>query len=191
MYIYIYIIHVQGREDQDEIIIKIINWIYKIFFPPFLYEYNSKNGRNRKILYCKYKIENDSRRLYTNKYMPFFFCFVLFRFGFFSFFFMYTVDFYLLSVAEQPYLHNKRSREKKKTRERKRRNEFQSIRSTTWGSSHVFRISLLQFWKYKQMFRTQISPGFPHPPSPRRQIQMSLLELAKIRRTVQWRSPGF
>lgn len=84
---YIYIIHVQGREDRDEIIIKIINRIYKIFFPPFLYEYNSKNGRNRKILYCKYKIENDSRRPYTNKYMPFFFCFVLFRFGFFFFLF--------------------------------------------------------------------------------------------------------
>jgi len=84
---YIYIIHVQGREDRDEIIIKIINRIYKIFFPPFLYEYNSKNGRNRKILYCKYKIENDSRRPYTNKYMPFFFCFVLFRFFFFFFLF--------------------------------------------------------------------------------------------------------
>lgn len=53
---------IQRREDQDEIIIKIINRIYKIFFPPvFIYEYNSKNGRNRKILYCKYEIENDSR----------------------------------------------------------------------------------------------------------------------------------
>lgn len=111
----------------NEIIIKIINRIYKIFFLRF-YMNNSKNGRNQKILYCKYDIENDSRRHYANKYMFFFFYFV----SIFFFFYVYTGDFYLLSVAEQPYLHNKRSREEKKNVDnRGKRNEFQSIRSTT------------------------------------------------------------
>lgn len=84
-----------------------------------------------------------------------------FLFCFVQVFFLptYTGDFYLLSVAKQPYLHNKRS-QGKKWRTHTHTNEFQSICSTTWGSSHVFRISLLQFRKYKQMFRIQISLGF-------------------------------
>lgn len=118
--IYIYIIHVQGREDRDEIIIKIINRIYKIFFPPFLYEYNSKNGRNRKILYCKYKIENDSRRRYTNKYMPFFsvlFCFVLVFF--LSFICIRLTFIYYQSRNSRICIIN--DLERKKTRERRKK----------------------------------------------------------------------
>lgn len=41
---------------SDEIIIKIINRIYKIYFFLHFYMNNSKNGRNRKILYCRNKI---------------------------------------------------------------------------------------------------------------------------------------